>query len=309
MGLSNKTTNSGIKLVFLGSGPVATASLKLLAQNFQIEAVITKPSTAKDISSTLQDTPIHSVSTKEELDNLVKTVKFQSTLAVLIDFGIIISPTVIHSFKKGIINSHFSLLPEWRGADPISFSILSGQKQTGVSLMLLVDGMDEGPLIAQKVYDLPPAITTPELTNRLIKLSADCLVEYLPLYLADKVVITSQNKGGLSGHQQVSYSRKLTKQNGLLDFSKPASVLVREIRAFREWPKSRMILANTDTIITDAHADPTEHSEKIGVIITTSDKLVGVRCGYGTLIIDSLKPSGKKEMSAKAFLAGYGHKL
>src|SRR6202000_1513764 len=92
--------------------------------------------------------PLCTAATRRELGTLFVGASFKSNVAVLIDFGIIVSQSVIDFFPNGIINSHFSLLPEWRGADPITFAILSGQKQTGVSLMLVVEAMDEGPLLA-----------------------------------------------------------------------------------------------------------------------------------------------------------------
>ena len=143
------------KLVFFGSGPVAASALRLLVKGFDIEAIITKPRPAHHrgevpILAAAQELslPIFTAANKQELDELFSTNPVSSRLAVLIDFGIIVSQKIIDYFPLGIINSHFSLLPQWRGADPITFAILSGQARTGVSLMLLVEAMDEGPLLA-----------------------------------------------------------------------------------------------------------------------------------------------------------------
>src|SRR5687768_10593623 len=125
-------------IVFFGSGPVAAESLRLLAQDFTIEAVITKPRAAHHKGDvpvlTLAESlglPTETAYDKKSLDKLFETKAFKSRLGVLVDFGIIVSQAVIDYFPFGIVNSHFSLLPEWRGADPITFSILSGQKETG----------------------------------------------------------------------------------------------------------------------------------------------------------------------------------
>src|SRR5262249_45964550 len=156
-------------------------------------------------------------------------------------FGIIVSQKTIDYFPLGIINSHFSLLPQWRGADPITFSILSGQKQTGVSLMLLVAAMDEGPLLSQGVYDIEPDETTPSLTDSLIKLSHALLVDALPRYAAGDITARSQEVVAqmMGIPTEPSYSRKLTKEDGIIDWKKPAEQIEREIRAFADWPKSR----------------------------------------------------------------------
>jgi methionyl-tRNA formyltransferase len=292
------------KIVFFGSGPVAAKSLELLLEDFEIEAIITKPSTVKEMSEITHSAPVHAVGTKSELDQLISSKNFESQLGILIDFGIIVSQAVIDYFPQGIVNSHFSLLPEWRGADPITFSILSGQKTTGVSLMLLVEAMDEGPLLAQAPYDIPEGTATPELTATLIELSAWSLREIIPLYLQNKTTPAPQESVSST---EVSYSRKLTKEDGVLDWNKPAELLEREVRAFIEWPKSRTTIAGLDVVILSTKV-VNKQIEPCGKFWVENKQLF-VSCGKDSLEILTLKPAGKKEMPAEAFLAGYGDRL
>lgn len=292
---------SKLSLVFFGSGPVAAQSLRLLAKEFDIEAVVTKPTTLEEMSSIDKKAKIHAVGNKNELDELMAGCPFMSKVAVLIDFGIIVSQEVIDYFPKGIINSHFSLLPQWRGADPITFAILSGQTKTGVSLMLINAGMDTGQLIRQQSLPIDAKATTPSLTIQLIELSHKLLAENLPAYL----------EGSLKARQQphpdrATYSRKLTKEDGILDFKKSAPVLEREIRAFQEWPKSRTNLAGVDVIITKASV--TDNIGPAG-LPTVKNKQLIINCAEDALLIEELKPAGKPAMSAQAFLAGYGKNL
>ena len=289
-------------IVFFGSGPVAAKSLGLLAKNFVIEAIITKPATIQEMSAAVMgDIPAHPVGNKTELDDLITGTAFNSQLAVLIDFGIIVSQKVIDAFPHGIINSHFSVLPEWRGADPISFAILSGQTKTGVSLMLLDEGMDTGKILVTKSLPIDPKDTTPSLTDKLILLSDSLLTEIIPKYMSGDITPRQQ-----SHPDRATYSRKLTKEDGLIDWSKPAEVLEHEIRAFIEWPKSRTTLANKEVIITAAHI--LHESGTVGVTEVRGKELI-VYCGKNALAIDKLKPAGKNEMPAEAFLAGYGSSL
>lgn len=305
-------------IIFFGSGPVAAKSLELLSKDFAIEAIVTKPVPAHHRG----DFPVITLaeklglktlfaSSKDELDDLFASSPVTSRAAVLIDFGIIVSQKVIDYFPLGIINSHFSLLPEWRGADPISFAILSGQKQTGVSLMLLVEAMDEGPLLAQAPYDIPADATTPSLTEVLIDLSNECLKNILPLWLDGKTQPAPQEEVTMAASKEPTYSRKLTKQDGILDWNKPAEQLEREIRAYIDWPKSRTELAGKEVIITGAHAVPSDSpDDKPGHIEYLSDVgVIMVTTSGGSLCIDTLKPAGKKGMPVKAFLAGYGKNL
>jgi methionyl-tRNA formyltransferase len=242
--------------------------------------------------------PIYTVENRKDLNLLFEEARFESRLGILIDFGIIISQDVINYFPMGIINSHFSVLPQWRGADPITFSILSGQEHTGVSIMLLTAGMDEGPLLGYGEYDLPADITTPGLTEDLISLSDALLQHDVPRYMAGESHGVPQDITG----REVSYSRKLTKEDGILDFSKPATVLEREIRAFIEWPKSRATLGDIDVVVTKAHV--IQESGKPGTVAIINKQPV-VYCSENALALDTLKPAGKKEMTGQAFLAGY----
>jgi methionyl-tRNA formyltransferase len=296
-------------IVFFGSGPVAARSLELLSKNFEIEAVVTKPRAAHhkgevpvlEVAERLS-MPVMTASDKKSLDELIDSQPFKSELGVLIDFGIIVSQKVIDYFPLGIINSHFSILPEWRGADPITFAILSGQKSTGVSLMLLTAGMDEGPLLAYGTYELPADITTPLLTEHLIHFSVTLLEREVPRYL--DLVAAGENRPAsqeITG-RKLSYSRKLTKEDGVLDWSKPAEQLEREIRAFLEWPKSRTRLKDLDIVITKAQV--ADGSGQPGTW-SIKDKQPIVYCGSKALVIAMLKPAGKKEMTGEAFLAGY----
>lgn len=299
---SGKTT-----LVFFGSGPVAAKSLELLAPYFTIEAVITKPrplhhrgsvpvlEAAKTLSL-----PIITVSNKKELDDIINKKLLKSRLGALIDFGIIVGQETIDYFPLGIVNSHFSLLPEWRGADPITFAVLSGQKQTGVSLMLLVQAMDEGPLLAQSPYDLSPTTTTPQLTEDLVQLSIQMLKEIIPLYVTGTIQPVLQGEL-VEARGAPSYSRKLTKQDGIIEWTKPAAQIEREIRAFLGWPGSHTNLFGKDLILTSVEV--VNEQGKPGVAQYDKNRLV-VYCGRGALSILKLKPSGKKEMPIKAFLAG-----
>ena len=292
--------------VFFGSGPVALKSLELIFPYIDLEAIITKPATVREMEARFPGTTVYSVENKASLNELVENHHFKSSLGILIDFGIIVSQQVIDAFPMGIINSHFSLLPEWRGADPITFAILSGQKQTGVSLMLLVAGMDEGPLLAQSALEIQPTTTTPQLTDSLIELSARMLQEIVPEYLDGHVQPQPQTTASLLGDMAPSYSRKLAKTDGKLDWQKPAKTLEREVRAFVEWPHSYTVIAGKEVIITAARAvDAVLPTSQIAVTKHT----LRIGCGVGSLDIERLKPAGKKDMTAAAFLAGYGRQL
>lgn len=285
-------------IVFFGSGPVAAATLdRLLDAGLAFEAIVTKPRVPGHRGSVpvlelaqSHGLPLFTPSNKKELSELFASHTFTSPVGLVVDYGIIISGSVIHSFQKGIINSHFSLLPQWRGADPITFAILSGQTETGVSLMRINERLDEGDLLSQETLPLPPTITTPELTQQLITTSISMIIRDLPKYLNGDIKPYPQP------NSPPSYSRKLTKEDGYLQPNKPAEVLEREIRAFRGWPKSKVVLL-----------------EKFPVVVTrgrvassTNDGAIVLECANNTfLAIEELVAPSGKTMSAEAFLRGY----
>ena len=297
---------NSFRTVFFGSGPVALQSLKLLSNYVELEAIVTKPATRDTMRAAFPDVPVLTASKRVELDELCRKQKFESRFGVLIDFGVIVDQAAIDSFPLGIINSHFSLLPEWRGVDPITFSILSGQTETGVSLMLLVRAWDEGPLLAQARHQIKPGATTLSLTQELIELSDTLLRETIPMYVTGKIQPAPQEEASLLNGVTPTYSRKLTKEDGRIDWSKPAVVLEREVRAYVGWPHSYTRLAGKDVIITSARI--VKLAGKPGT--TEADKQhLYIHCGEDSLEILSLKPAGKPDMPISAFLAGHRHLL
>lgn len=298
--------NTKPSIVFFGTGPVSLRTLEQISPAFSIEAIITKPSTTKSHkhqSQTVEDwakihnIPVHLPGNKDELSEIFKQYKFKSLIGLVVDYGIIIPRDVLSAFKKGILNSHFSLLPEWRGADPITFAILSGQKTTGVSIMLIVPKLDEGDLLTTKEYKLSPSITIDVLTKELTDLSSELLIDIIPKYLANKIKPYPQP----TSHKP-TYSRKLTKQDGLVDCNKSAEQIEREIRAYLGWPKSLLQYRGMDLILLKSKAS--NYQVDTGKLKVIDGKLL-LGCKNNSLQIIRLQIAGKKSMDAKSFINGY----
>jgi methionyl-tRNA formyltransferase len=288
-----------LTIVFFGSGPVAACTLEgLLDAGFVFEAIITKPRASGHRGAVpvielaeSKDLTIFTPSNKTELADLFAKHTFKSPVGLVVDYGIIITKPVIESFTKGIVNSHFSLLPEWRGADPITFSVLSGQSETGVSLMVINEKLDEGELLSQQQITLSSTVTTPELTKELITTSNSMIIRDLPLYVSGDIRPYPQ-----PASISATYSRKLTKEDGYLDQNKTANVLEREVRAFRGWPKSKVkLLGQNQVTVTKARVaqGPTDGA----LVLPCADKTY-------LSIEELIAPSGKT-MAADAFLRGY----
>lgn len=292
-------------IVFFGTGPVAAASLDYIRRLFDIEAVITKPrvpgfkgSTPVEELAKIHGYPTHFVTKRAELDALFHNTDFRSDLGIVVDFGIIMSSDVIGRFSQGIVNSHFSLLPRWRGADPISYTVLNGDEKAGVSLMVIDEGLDTGKLITSKSIAMDPKETTATLTEKLIALSNNLMETTLPRYIAGEIQPKAQPHP-----DRATFSHKIHKSDAIVDWNEPAATIERKVRAYQPWPQIRTTLAGIELIITEANVatmdDPTP-----GKIIAEKSRLF-VGTAENWLEITRLKPSGKKEMPVQAFLAGY----
>lgn len=292
-------------LVFFGTGEVSLKTIEGIADHFDIEAVITKPDLITSSSKTRPaelkiwaeeyQVPCFTPMNKAELSSLFADQKFKSELGLVVDYGIIIPQDVIDAFPCGILNSHFSLLPKLRGADPITFAVLEGHKETGVTIMQLVAKLDEGDILAQEKYQMPANITTPQLTNALINLSNKILIEVIPNYLAGKIKPKPQIG-------KPTYSRRLTKADGRLDPNKSVEQLEREVRAYAGWPKSYFEWQGKNYIV--HKAEVSRQKAEVGGLEVVGKKLL-YGCIDGSIEILEIQPANKPKMNAKAFTNGY----
>ncbi len=217
-------------------------------------------------------------------------------IGVLVAFGKMVPQSIIDLFPRGIINLHPSLLPKHRGPIPLESVMLAGDTETGVSVMQLAKDMDAGPVYAQAKVVISGSETKQELADLLLSIGKDLIIEHLPKILDGKLAPTPQIES------DATYDNLITKDMSVLDFTKPATQLEREIRAYAGWPRSRTAINGVDVIITSAHV--IDGSGEVGDIFV-EDRQLGFYTSEGILIIDKLVPAGKKEMDASAFLAGH----
>lgn len=214
--------------------------------------------------------------------------------AVLVAYGKIIPQRIINVFTPiGIINIHPSLLPRYRGSTPIETTILNGDEQAGVSIMQLTAGMDEGPIYIQHSVDLRGDESKQELYETLSRIGRDQLLATLPRILSSELVPTPQ------GNDDVSYTSMLSKKDSIINPSTDtASVIERKVRAYQNFPKSRLNIKNNDVIITSAKIVENDDATKLIL-----------HCANNTYleVVELVGPSGKT-MSGQAYLRGYSQK-
>jgi len=305
-------------IVFFGNERIATGVTtdtpilrSLLEQNYTIVAVVANYERSKsrnnrdlEVAKLAEEHRIP-VLLPEKLSEIREQLSdFNAVAGILVAYGKIIPQSIIDIFPKGIINIHPSILPKHRGPTPLESAILNGDTETGVSIMQLAKEMDAGPVYSQSTLPLRGNETKQELADTLLDISQAMLTELLPGILSGAVVAAPQDDS------QATYDQRIAKEAALLDFTKTALQLEREIRAYAEWPKSRTTIGDKEVVITKAHvvselrAESAEQNQVPGKIWKNS-KQFGFYTTSGILAIDSLKPAGKVEMSAQAFLAGY----
>ncbi|MEJ0073196.1 MAG: methionyl-tRNA formyltransferase [Candidatus Saccharibacteria bacterium] len=239
--------------------------------------------------------PVHAPAKLSDITDELAT--YQAEAAILIAYGDLVPAAIIDLFPRGIINLHPSLLPKHRGPIPIESVILNGEVSSGISLMALVKEMDAGPLYAQVPQLLIGTETKQQLADMFLDAGQELLLQHLPAILDGSLQPTPQ-----PDDPTATYDERIKKEAGRIDWQKPAVQLEREVRAYLGWPRSRTKLGNYDVIVTAAHV--IDGSGAPGSLYL-EDKQLGIHSGEGILIIDSLVPAGKKEMSAQAFRAGY----
>lgn len=299
------------KLVFLGTADFAVPIFKALCGNGWAPAlVITQPDQPVGRRQTRQSPPlkpaadlaripVRQPATNRELHAIIAEEK--PDLCVLVAYGTLIKKETLAIPAKGFINIHPSLLPLYRGPSPIQSAILNGDKFSGVSIMLLDDQMDHGPILAQEKLPVLPTDTMPTLQDRLAVLAADLLVRTLPAYVADKLKAQPQDD------QAATYSRIITREDGQLNWQDSAVQIDRQFRAYFPWPAvftlwagKRLKIANLSVLegISGAGLRP-------GAVFLANNKTLAVQCGQGVISLNRVQLEGKKEMSALEFLKGY----
>lgn len=285
-------------LVFFGTDDFSASALKrLILSNWNLAAVVTKPDSKAGRGQELQSSVAATMAKKANIqvfqpprlqDFHQELSELKPTHGILASYGKIIPPEIINIFPGGIINIHPSLLPEYRGPAPVEATILNGDKQTGISLMKLTAGMDEGPIYAQKKVKVPPNAITPSFSLYLAELGTDRLMENLAS------IIDGSLKAQPQDSSKATYTKLLKKEDGQVDWGKPAEVIEREVRAYLGWPKSRAEVLGNEVVITKARVAKDE-----------GDGELVMKAQPGWLeILQLIAPSGRT-MSGADFLRGY----
>ena len=296
--------NTSKTIIFFGTDANSLITLeRLFKAGYNIAAVVTKQDskqgrgqklTAPDVKKFAIDHGINVLqpSKVSDINDYIQLLKLP-LIGVLVSFGKIIPESTINLFEYGIINIHPSLLPLYRGPSPIESAIENNDNQTGVSIMELSNGMDSGPIFKQVVYNLSGQETRPEMYEKLFKAGTDALIDVLPSILDGSIQPIQQDE------EKASFCKLFSKDSSHL---KPSDVTASQaeclVRAHLGFPKTKIVILNTDITITKAHVS-NEQKTQLDIIC---------RDGKYLSIDELLAPSGRI-VTAKDFLNGYGQQV
>ncbi len=290
----------------MGSPDFAVPSLKALASVYPIVGVVTQPDREAGRGRTLVAPPVKTATQGLGLP-IIQPEKLRSPeameqlqiwapdLIVVAAYGQILRPAVLDLPRLGCINVHGSLLPRWRGAAPIQAAILAGDQETGITIMKMDSGVDTGPMLSQRSLPISEDDTAGTVFEKMSRLGAELLVETLPGYLEGTIQARPQPEVG------VTYAPMLKKEDGLLDFTRPADELARRVRALNPWPGAFFEWQGGVMKVHAAHASDGRAVPGAHLI---QQKMPAIATGDGLLVLDIVQPAGKKPMDGKAFLAG-----
>ncbi len=298
----------------MGTAELACASLRALHASplFEVVLVVTQPDKPKGRDLKLQPTPVKATALElgltveqplkaratEFVDHLRS---FNADLIVVAAYGQLLPQSILDLPKYGCLNVHTSILPKYRGAAPIQWAIIDGEAETGVTIMKMDAGLDTGDILTIHTTPITPEDNAATLHDRLAGIGAEALIVTIPLYISGDITPKPQPAEGST------YARKITKEDGRMDWSLPARVLFNRIRGLTPWPgaftflapehKLRLLKIWQTELLTGISGQP-------GTVLQADKTGIVVACGEGALRLTSLQREGGRRLTAAEFSAG-----
>ncbi len=306
-----------MKIVFMGTPDFAVGALEAIVEaGHQVTAVVTQPDKPKGRGKEMQMTPVKICALSNgipvfqpmkirEPEAVERLRGYEADLFVVAAFGQILPEEILTMPKYGCVNIHASLLPKYRGAGPIQWSIINGERITGVTIMQMEKGLDTGDMLFRTEVEIAPGETADTLHDKLAAAGAELIVEAIPKIEAGEVMPEKQRD------EDSSYAKMLTKAMGKIDWSLEAGKLDCLIRGVISWPgASTVFRGKTLKIWEEEPVDAASFTGGIqgaqpGTVVLVEKDAFYVQTGSGALKVKTVQPEGKKRMAVKDFLLGY----
>ncbi len=300
-----------MKIVFMGTPDFAVRSLEtLIHSKHEVIGVVTQPDKPKGRGKTIQMTPVKELALEHGIpvfqpkrirneEAIAHVKEWNPDVIVVAAFGQLLPKEIIDMPQYGCLNIHASLLPKYRGASPIQQAVINGEKESGVTIMKMDEGLDTGDMLKKKSVLLDEKETGESLHDKLALLGGPLMLEVLEELEKGTAVLTPQKD------EESSYAKMLKKDMGHIDWEKPATVIECLIRGLNSWPSAytgfegkTLKIWNADVVEENSEYNP-------GTIVRTEKDAVFVQTGEGLLKLKEVQLEGKKRMDMAAFLRGY----
>ena len=301
-----------MRLVFMGTPDFAAASLEaLLKSNDSVVGIVTQPDRPKGRGQILTPSHVKLLAQREQIpllqplkmkdpEFLHALTEWKPDLIAVAAFGRILPPTILSLPPLGCINVHGSLLPKYRGAGPIQWAIINGETETGITTMLMDEGMDTGAMLLQEAIPITPDDTAGTLAPRLAEIGGKLLVETIARLKAGTLAPRPQDSS------QATLAPLLKKEDGAIDWALPATALANRVRGLSPWPGAYTTVAGGDRwTIWRALAFSGPVTKLPGTIIAMTTDAIHVATGEGVLAVMELQPANSRRMAVSQYLAGH----
>ena len=299
-----------LRIAFAGTPDFALPAFHaLVGSRHTVVGVLTQPDRPKGRGRHLASSPVklaaqqcgipvsQPVTLKTEADR-ADLAAWQPDVLVVVAYGLILPRAALELPRLGCVNIHASLLPRWRGAAPIQRAILAGDAQTGVSIMRMDVGLDTGPVFLERTVTMAPGETGGSLHDRLAAEGGSAVLQVLDQLSTNSAQLTPQREDG------VTYASKIDKAEALIDWSRDAVEIERQVRAFNPWPIAETRLDGEQLRIYAARVIDANHESNVGEsgrIVDSNDAIV-VACGRGRLALTELQRPGRRPVAARDFI-------
>jgi methionyl-tRNA formyltransferase len=297
-----------LDIIFAGTPEFAAVSLKaLIGTSHNIRAVYTQPDRPAGRGRKLTPSPVKQLALEHEIPVMqpvsLKSAQAQQELAaiqadlmVVVAYGLILPRAVLQTPSLGCINVHASVLPRWRGAAPIQRSILAGDRQTGITIMQMDEGLDTGDMLLVRTTPINDDDTAQSLHDRLADIGAQALVDSLQLIIDDKLQPKQQDEA------QATYAAKLQKSEAQIDWQQSAEQIQRQVRAFNPWPVAQTMVDGGTLRIWNAQCVQEKSVLAPGSVISECRTGIDIATGDGILRITQLQLPGGKPLAVADFV-------
>lgn len=301
------------KIIFMGTPSFSVPILEgLLEQGYDVLAVVTQPDRPVGRKRVITPPPVKEAALKQQLlvlqpekisgsPEMEQVIELAPDIIVTAAFGQFLPEKILKAPTFGAINVHASLLPKYRGGAPVHYSIIEGEKETGVTIMEMVKKMDAGDILAQKAIPITKQDDVGTMFERLSMVGKELLLETLPKILANEVIPIPQDE------TKVSFSPNISREQEKIDWHKTAEEIDNQVRGMRPWPTAFTTYKETTWKLWKVVPLSETTTAEVGTIIRRTKKELWIACGEGTVLsIAVLQPSGKGKLAIQDFLNGVG---